>query len=314
MAGPLEDVPEAVVCYERALAIEPGMSEAREPLAALLAHLPERWADAVRRQLEILEEDPTRPTSLRALLEISRRRDPGTCSRFGLGVLRALGIASPDEAAEAPESLPVRIGGTPQLEDPLWETARRITNLASQEIGQALARVERRSADNGASEAVRAFWELLGEAQSELCAPGLCDLSSEELSSTVYTVTALAADPGGNCNDGPYLYALDQALGRWARRKIRKSLGNHSVRQIQGIDYDAWRDELRVLAAAIAVDRCEGDLRTALVTLATDGGRREPRELSETANLTAVVAGAPLARRLLRRAVQVWCGEIMRSA
>ncbi len=306
LAGPMEDVDEALGAYERALELDPELTAAREPLAGLLARVPERWAEAVEHHAVLLRDDPLRNASLRALLEIARRRDLELSVQFGLALLRAVGLASPSEMSEASELLPVRLSPTPKLDDPLFETARRICSQARDEIAQVLdALGEGPAAAEGAS----GFDAALREALDEITAPAVCALPTEGLSSVVYTVTALAADPGGNCADSPYLHGLDRGLGRWTRRRIRKTLGEYSVREVQSLDYDAWRSAVRVLAARIAIDRSDGDLRAALIQLAT-GHDTQP---ASNADLSDWVEGSSDARALVARMVATWCEKIRRG-
>jgi len=314
MAGPLEQVEEAIRCYERALELAPDLTDAREPLAALLAHSPERWRDALASHRMLLAKDPTRTASMRALLEIGQRRQWEDATRFGLAILRALGAATPEENGYAPHALPEAIGAPEQLSDPVWETARKICRTGAQEIETAIqGEPGSRDIEVGEGEAGTLFSDRQVAAETELTAPGLSDLSLEELSSVILTVTTLATDPGGNCNDGPYMHELDQALGRWSRRKIRKTLGAYSVRDIQGIDYQAWRDELRLNAACMALDCGEGDLRDALITLA--GRNAEAAALiSDSADISSLVAGSTAARRLLARVVDAWSARLNAAA
>jgi hypothetical protein len=242
---------------------------------------------------------------MRSLLEIGRRENMEEANRFGLAVLRGLGATTPEESGYAPHALPQAIGAAEQLADPVWETARRICRIVSQEIGMALqGNVE--VGEDPDADARTPFAIRLEAAESDLMAPGLARLSVEELGSVVLTVTALAADPGGNCNDGPYVHELDENLGRWSRRKIRKALGAHSVREIQAIDYEAWRDEIRLDAACAALDSGEGDLRDALIQLS---GRtmEDAVFIPDSADISSLVAGSSLARRLLARVVDGWC-------
>ena len=67
--------------------LDPDLHQAREPLAALLAHVPDRWLDAIRHHQALLAENPTRTGSLRALLEISRRRDCPQACDLGLALM-----------------------------------------------------------------------------------------------------------------------------------------------------------------------------------------------------------------------------------
>jgi tetratricopeptide (TPR) repeat protein len=314
MAGPLEDVVGAVACYENAVALQPDLREAREPLASLLARVPERWADALQHHRELLMEDPTRQSSMRALLEISRRRDLDSCVSLGLATLRALGAASPEEAGIAPDALPTRLQPTKALGDPLWETARRIANATAQEIADVLreAEVAPTLAEDG-EPAVLDFWQRVHQAESELTAPLLCALPTEELGTIIYSATALSTDLGGNCNDGPYVHELDGAMGRWTRRKIRKVLGERLIRDIQAIDYESWRREVRGIAAGLAVDGGDGDLRSALIALASHDAQIDATHPSPSADITSLVAGSPSARGLMSRVIECWCGEIERG-
>jgi tetratricopeptide (TPR) repeat protein len=317
MAGPLENVAGAIECYENAIAIQPDLREAREPLASLLAHVPERWDDAVQHHRELLMEDPTRQSSMRALLEISRRRDLDASVALGLGTLRALGAASPEEALYAPDALTLRLAPEKKLGDVLWETARRICNATAQEINEVLLEAEitpMQDGEDDAEPAILDFWRRVHQAEAELTAPLMCTLPTEALGTVVYSVTALSTDLGGNCNDGPFVHDLDRTMGRWTRRKIRKVLGDRQVRDIQAIDYDAWRAEIRGIAAGLAVDGGEGDLRSALIALSSADTQIDAAHPSPSADITSLVAGSPLARGLLVRVVERWCEEISRSS
>jgi len=309
LAGPMEDVDEALVAYEKALALDADLEGAREPLAGLRTRIPDRWSEALEHHSVLLRSDPLKQTSLRALLEISRRRDLDVSVQFGLALLRAVGLASPGEMAEASENLPVKLQATPKLDDPLFETARRICSQARDEIAQILAEVAGETGAAPPATAGHGFGALMQAAIDEITAPGVCALPTEALSSVVYTVTALAADPGGNCADSPYLHGLDRALGRWTRRKIRKTLGEYSVREVQSLDYDAWRSAVRVLAARMAIDRADGDLRQALMTMAG----REDTSPASNADLSALVACSAEARALVAKLVSTWCEKIRRG-
>ncbi len=306
LAGPMEDLDEALGAYERALALDPDLDGAREPIAGLLARVPSRWADAVEHHAVLLRQDPLKNASLRALLEIARRRDLDLSVQFGLALLRAIGMASPSEMSEAPELLPVKLSATPKLDDPLFETARRICSQAREEVAQVLASLDQIPPP---SDGDGSFDEMIRACIDEMTAPGVCGLPTEGLSSVIYTVTALAADPGGNCADSPYLHGLDRTLGRWTRRRIRKTLGDFSVREVQSLDYDAWRSAVRVLAARVAIDRSDGDLRAALIQLATG----EDAAPASNADLSAWVESSDDARELVAKMVVTWCEKIRRG-
>jgi hypothetical protein len=105
---------------------------------------------------------------------------------------------------------------------------------------------------------------------------------------------------------GATLNALAEALGRRARRRVKLILGDVSLDAIQAIDFAAWRSELRALAAAIAVDETGCDPRTALLALVCEASNRSTGEITETTDLTSLVADCPEARALLRWATRAW--------
>ena len=111
--------------------------------------------------------------------------------------------------------------------------------------------------------------------------------------------------------DSRLVESLDRALGRWTRRKIRRSLEETSLDQLQAIDFGAWRLAVRGLAAAVAVDAGQGDLRTALVALCRED--EETPHATETEDWTARIQGEPVANELLRRIAASWCRELAQS-
>jgi tetratricopeptide (TPR) repeat protein len=308
-SGPLENIESAIQSYERALILSPGLHQAREPLAGLLAHVPDRWREAVTQHRELLAAEPTRIGSLRALLEIAERRELAGARAAGLALLRALGGASPTELEDASDRLDLALGHADRLAGEAEETARQICRIAVQEIGDALGQ-----SDPGSAHAD--FRSALRTAEGELTAPGLCDLPTEDLSAMICTIAALSTDRGSGDPDNPYEQALDRALGRWSRRKIRKQLGGLAICDIQAVDYEAWRDAVRSIAAGIVVERSGGDLRSALIGL-TQMARSESGDhhsadpiAGERTDITALVAGCPVANALLGRAVEVWSASI----
>jgi hypothetical protein len=139
----------------------------------------------------------------------------------------------------------------------------------------------------------------------------------DELARTLRSLATIALDPGGHPGEGEVATALDRSLGRWTRRKLRRTLGCTSAADVAGIDFELWRTELQAMAAALALDRCNGDLRTALTALAhapasssEDGAPDGNRGISETGDITSLVAGSPVARRLLERVVLSWCDDL----
>jgi len=317
LAGPLEDVPGAVRCYERAVELDPDLTCAREPLATLLGHIPESWRDAIRHHRALLQQDPTRAASLRSLLHIAQTRAPSQTVAYGLALVRTLGLASPEERSQAPDALPHQLGRASRFDDALWEKARRVAQHAAQDLALALAPSQPQLPSDQGDEAQRAFWALLREAEVELTAPFLPSLPVDELARTLRSLATIALDPGGHPGEGEVATALDRSLGRWTRRKMRRNLGSTSADDIAGIDFELWRAELQAMAAALALDRCNGDLRTALTALAhapASSDEDEPPDsyegISETGDITSLVAGSPVARQLLERVVLTWCDDL----
>ena len=122
----------------------------------------------------------------------------------------------------------------------------------------------------------------------------LLSLSDEQLAETLTAVAALALEPE-TLPDTPTARALDQSVGRWTRRKLRKTLEGVTLERVAEIDFAAWRSELEILASAVALDRCDGDLRTALLALLLEAQREPLAEVTESTDLSAAIAASPVA-------------------
>ena len=103
---------------------------------------------------------------------------------------------------------------------------------------------------------------------------------------------------------------MSAALGRRARRRLRRILEERSFEEIRELDFSAWRRDVRVLAAARAVDSTGCDLRTALLALIAESSDRSADEIQETADLTPLIENCPEARSLVLRAVRAWLEEV----
>ena len=121
----------------------------------------------------------------------------------------------------------------------------------------------------------------------------------------VALIARLAHEREQLSGDGRLINAMSDALGRWARRRVRKAMGSSSPEEIAEIDFTAWRSELRALAHAAALDTCGGNLRAALCALLQDAGQLASPPTDEV-DLTPLVEGTPEARELLRRLLVVW--------
>ena len=106
---------------------------------------------------------------------------------------------------------------------------------------------------------------------------------------------------------------LDEAVGRWTRRKIRRIVEETTLGEIEAFDHEGWGFELRAIAAAQVVDRNGGDLGCvlrALVVLDQDN-RDEPT--LESARIGTLVADSEPARRLLQRISTLLCDRLERN-
>jgi tetratricopeptide (TPR) repeat protein len=308
-AGPLEDVEGAIDVYRRGVELEPARLELRNTLARLLSQRPGDWREALEHHRSLLESDPLHNGSLRAALRIAQERKGPEAAKDGLALLRALGIASADECERAPQRLTVKIASEGRLDEPLWETLRRAVQEVSREIGSALGAPEGPSLTSS-GDAVADFRAASLEAEARLAAPGLLPLPTQELRDVLTCVVTLALEPDPVHASGATLNALAEALGRRARRRVKRILGEVSLDAVLAIDFAAWRSELRALAAANAVDETGCDPRTALLALVCEASNRSASEITETTDLTPLVADCPEASALLRWATRAWIARI----
>ncbi len=310
-AGPLEDLDGAIEAYERALAVQPQQREAREALAELLTHRPLRWDEARARHRELLDAHPTRLASIRGLLRIARGREGRGRAAVdnGLAILRALGAASPEERAAGGHAFALPIARGSALENVVWERARSMVREVAQEIGQGLGGPAPAGEPPQGAGGVTRFRHAALAAEGALGAPALVPLTAEEMGTVVRLVANLAQEREQLSGDGRLVNALSDAIGRWARRRLRKALGTCAPEEIAEIDFGAWRSELRSLAHAEALDACGGELRTALCALLQDAGRLTGTPPDDT-DLTALVDAAPEARELLRRVTVAWSDTV----
>jgi tetratricopeptide (TPR) repeat protein len=307
LAGPLEDLEGAVDAYERAIRLDPETTELRASLANLLSHRPDRWREALEQQKAVLERDPTHAPTLRAAMRIAGSLHRSRAIDDGLAILRALGVATPSEQSAAPLALSTRIAAGGSLDDPLHEKLRQVAEQAAREIGDALGHSGAPPAPSGDAQAEFRAAALVAEGR--LSAPALLPLPTRELREVLLVVASLALEAEDVHGSGRFVNALTAALGRRARRGLRRLLDGVALESLASVDFDAWRSELRGLAAAVALDETGGDLRTAFVALAAESDQRGA-PLAPTADLSPLVAGSAEARGLLRRALRTWLAGI----
>ncbi len=313
LAGPLEDVGGAIEVYRRAIAADPELRDARVALAELLAHRPECWNEAIQQHRDLLHDEPFRLTSIRALLRISHGRGSEAAIGVGLALLRALGAATPEERIEAPVRPPVSLANEPSMGDPTWEAARRIAREAARELGEAFGVGNgSEGARNQALDPMAGFRAAVTAAEGELAAPALVPLPTSELGSAVSLVAQLALDVPCVSADGGLVNSLSSSLGRRARRRVRKTLGEIEAASIASIDFEAWRAALRGLASALAMESSQVDFRVALTAWLQPADGDDPQAIPPEADVSQRVAASPEASALLRSVIGAWV-ELLRG-
>jgi hypothetical protein len=135
-------------------------------------------------------------------------------------------------------------------------------------------------------------------------------MTTEEIATTVKRVAHLGQEPEQVNGDGRLVNALSSALGRRARKRLRKILEDVPVAEIDSIDFAAWRREVRELAHAAALDATGGDLRSALVALLEDRLGPDAPAIPAEADLSGLLAACPEAQALLSRVVEAWAERL----
>ena len=153
-------------------------------------------------------------------------------------------------------------------------------------------------ADDAVEHAIRSLQAI----EDEISAPGLARLDPDERRDLFRAMADLVLERSGSADspgESRFRAALDAALGRRSRRKARRFVEETSAEAIVSVDPLVWGEALRALAAALAVDRSEGDLDgvlRALLTLEADAGHDPSLDGAELATLAG---SSETARRLL---------------
>ena len=309
LAGPLEEVDEAIDAYRKAVKLQPEHVEFRTTLAQLLSYRPDDWREALAHYCNALDRDPIHVPSLRAVIRIAENRGRDKAATDGRALLRAMGVASGSEVHAVPEQPAIRYAADGALVEPLCERLRLAIQKTSREIGDALGSPGTPPTPEGA-DALARFRSAQLAAESRLTSAVLLPLSNAELTDLFTCIATVALEPDEVHVRGTTLNALSESMGRMARRRVRRALGETSIESVAALDIDAWRCDLRSLAAATALDEGAGTLRTALLAFVCDASECIPAEIGETADLTALIDGCPEARALIRRVVRAWLMEV----
>lgn len=308
LAGPLEDLQSAVLSYRRAIELAPERIEARAALAELLSHRPGDWAEALEHQRIVLASRPTHAGCLRVALRIARGRGEPAQVAAGVAIQRALGIATGYES-EADAAGAALVTGEPALLDPRFETLRQLAAEAAVELADALGGSAPAPADPPDGDPVVAFRSRMLAVQAELSAAALLTQSTRDVREVMQLLVQLALEPAHVSGHGNLVNALSASLGRRRRKKLRRILGEDATpSDFAGVDFEAWRIELRALAAAEAIRRDGAPLRTALVALIAE--TEAAGDLSGEAPLGPQIEAEPAARALLQRLVDDWLARL----
>jgi tetratricopeptide (TPR) repeat protein len=311
-AGPLEQIDAAIASYRQAVHHDPERTRVRTSLAELLSHRPDDWDEALFHHRIVLSANPTNAAALRVALRVAEARRSERSVADGLRLLRALGVAAPHEIEAMPEAKASWGSKNGVLEDPLHEKVRAMIEATSSEIADALdasvgtqeERPDREANDENQFRA-RAL-----SAAGRLTSPAVLTLATPELAELAGLLAAIALEVEEIRGDGRLINALSGTLRRRQRRKLRRLIEETSVEEIEAIDYDQWRIDLRGLAAEIALHDGDEELRTALIALVRDEHDGLDDEVRDDADLSELVATAPVARALMRRLVFRWLDDI----
>lgn len=306
LEGPLDDRDAAVEVYQRAVELAPEHAELSMRLGNVLAQKAETRSEALEHYAAILEREPTRSDALLRTLELARAQGDPLGIETGCALLSAIGVPFAPSSAPGTGRLGMPIAQQSGLEEPLGEALRTAVHQVAVEIGRALRAPTALSEPEDGAERVARFRSTALAIQAELTAPGLLPLPTLDVRDLVCCLATLALSPESVRAPGATLNALAGAIGRRAKRRLRRALAGTDLASIAAYDFDRWREKLRALAAARAVDRLGGDLQAALEAILADPGAGETVPAGETGDFSARVAKCPEAHDLLARAVGAW--------
>jgi hypothetical protein len=181
-----------------------------------------------------------------------------------------------------------------------------MTLEAAREIGSALGAGSPSEAPPEAADAVARFRAASVVEEARLAAPALVPLDPEELRTVLVLTAELAFDGEAVAGDAQLVNGLARALGRRARKRLRRALEPYTPAAVAALDARAWRAELRALAGAIALEREPIDLRSALVAWVQGADGEGAAPPPPEADLRAALQGVPEALALLRRVIAAW--------
>jgi tetratricopeptide (TPR) repeat protein len=308
-AGPLEALETAVGTYRQAVLLAPERVGARAALAELLSHRPADADEALFHHRIVLAANPADAGSLRVALRIARQRGNAQSIADGLRLLQALGAAAPHEIEECQEG-PLAYGRRDaRLDDGMSERLRQLVSNCAGEIAQALQDSGASPPESGGDAGLR-FRSAARAAEGRLTAPPLAALPTSEVAEVIELLAALALTPDEVRGDGRLVNALSDSLRRRHRKRLRRVLADVTLDDIAAVDFERWRQEVRALAAWVAIRETDVDLRTALVALLRDEHEGLDDPLRDDADITALVAACGIARSCLQHVVLDWLDRL----
>jgi len=310
LAGPLEDVPGALSAYRRARALAPDRLDVREALGALLAQLPDS-RDAAKEELcAVLRAESLSVTALRRLAQLLRACGREREAAGGMALLRALGATAPGERSAAPETLGFAISGE-RLAAASDEAMRDAILTVAGDWAEALPHTEDAPARSDAPDAaiahVQTAWKA---AQRVVGGPALAALAPETFARGAEALVRTALGTASSLAASRDALAVAERFSGRAIRRLRRALAAIDAATLQRFDFDAWTAALRGLALACAVDRCDGDLRAALLCAQSAESPASTSLAPVEADLTPWVGGSGVARDLIDRAMRAWLDSL----
>ena len=274
----------------------------REALGSLLAQLPGSIEEAQSELAVVLNTEPLRTSAVRRLAHVLRSAGRERDAAQGMALLRALGAVAPGERNAAADTLDFAIGAD-RLEDATGETMRQAILSVAGDWAEALPSTDLAAGTDPAISHVQRAWDA---ALRVIAGPALAVLSPAAFArgaeALAYTALGIASTLATSDD------ALDAARGLSGRaaRRLRRALGALDTSALERFDFDAWTSSLRGLALANAVDRCDGDLRAALLCAQQREARPGTPLVPVEADLVPWLRGSDAAREAVGRAVRAW--------
>ena len=310
LAGPLEDVPGALAAYRGARELAPDRLDVREAFGGLLALLPESQETAKAELCAVLRAEPLRATALRHLARLLRACGREREAASGMALLRALGATAPGERSAAPETLGFAIAGE-QLAAATDEAMRAAILAVAGDWAEALPHAGDVTARSDGPDAAIAHMQAAWTAARHVIGgPALAALAPEAFARGAEALVGTALGTASSLVASRDALAVAERISGRAIRRLRRALGAIDAATLRRFDFDAWTAALRGLALARAVDRCDGDLRGALLCAQFAESPASTSLAPVEADLLPWVSGSGVAREVVGRAVQAWLDSL----